>query len=71
MTLDELIEQLETLKRHGMSGNTPLVADCWNTGGGWATIDRVEADTRMDLTDLPDGPDGFGIHDRYPVLVLL
>ena len=53
MSIDELINELENFKKNGISGETPVIEDCFDIPDGYPDVDSVEA-TARNFDDLSD-----------------
>lgn len=56
MTIDELIEQLRKFKYDGISGETPVIVDCYDIPDGYRSIAGLEAASRKSF----DAGSGYG-----------
>ena len=53
MSIDELINELENFKKNGISGETPVIVDCFDIPDGYRDVASVEA-TARNFDDLSD-----------------
>lgn len=69
MTIDQLIETLETFKKNGISGETPVIVDCYDIPDGYRQTAGLEA-TARNMDDLPESLLADSESQFFPTITL-
>lgn len=69
MTINELIEKLETMKKHGISGETPVIVDCYDIPDGYRQTAGLEA-TPRNMDDMPESLLADSESQFFPTITL-
>lgn len=69
MTIDQLIEALETFKKNGISGETPVIVDCYDIPDGYRQTAGLEA-TARNMDDLPESLLADSESQFFPTITL-
>lgn len=65
MTIDQLIKALETFKKNGISGETPVIVD----SDGYREVAGLEATSR-NMDDMPESLFAAGESQFFPTITL-
>ena len=69
MTIDQLIKALETFKKNGISGETPVIVDCYDIPDGYREVAGLEAMSR-NMDDMPESLFAAGESQFFPTITL-